>query len=45
MSNFATIARQGRANALARIGQGAGTRSRTVGAAPVVSFSSIRGRI
>lgn len=47
MTNFANIARQGRANALARLGQasaGQGGRSRTIGAAPVVSFSSVRGR-
>ncbi len=47
MTNFANIARQGRANALARLGNasaGHGNRSRSLDAAPMVSFSSVRGR-
>jgi hypothetical protein len=47
MTKFADIARQGRANALARLGgspAGTGNRSRSAGAASVISFSSVRGR-
>jgi len=46
MTNFTNIARQGRANALARLGSasaGHGNRSRSIGATPI-SFSSVRGR-
>lgn len=46
MTNFSNIARQGRANALARLGNasaGHGNRSRSLGAS-TVSFSSVRGR-
>lgn len=46
MTNFSNIARQGRANALARLGNasaGHGNRSRSLDA-PMVSFSSVRGR-
>lgn len=47
MTNLIDIARQGRANALARIGgtsaKGTG-RSRAHGGAGVITFSSVRGR-
>ncbi|MFZ1660917.1 MAG: hypothetical protein WAT77_03070 [Paracoccaceae bacterium] len=48
MTSMIQLARQGRANALARIGgASAGTstgRSRSVGYSEVVTFSSVRGR-
>lgn len=40
MTNFVELARKGRTEALARIGNGAGSRPRTTGS--VVTFASVR---